>query len=115
MNQNPLRNLKKKLPETICFRLPENYMQTLLGQSQARQCSQNELARQLVIDHLEDSVREKIENRLVEATSEVTLLRGDMAILAEALLVVVSGGKIGAQEAQEWVELRLRQAARKET
>lgn len=114
MPTSPIQRLRKKLPETVCFRLPDSYMQRLVEQAQSRQCSQNELARQLVIDYLEDNFREQIENRLGEVGTEVTLLRGDMALLAEALLVTVNREGLSTHEARAWVEQRLRQAARKD-
>lgn len=101
-------------PETVCFRLPDNYMQDLLTRAAGARVGHNEFARGQLLDYLEDGTRDRLEHTLSRLLGEVALLRGDLATLAEALLVLAGGGSVSPDEAREWVEERLRLAARGE-
>jgi hypothetical protein len=99
-----------KLPQTVCFRLPPAQQQQLCRQATEDGISHGQLARRILVDYLEDSVRGRLEGELMALQEEVALLRGDLATLAEALLVLVShGGGMTPMEARAWVEDRLRQ------
>jgi hypothetical protein len=104
---------KKRYPETICYRLPENYREDLCRRAQADGVSQGEFARRVLVDYLEDAVRRQLEHELLALQEEVALLRGDLATLTEALLVLAShGAPVTPMEARAWVEERLRQAGK---
>ncbi len=99
-----------KLPQTVCFRLPEVYMTQLTRLSNNGQVSHGEFARQTIIAYLEDEHRERLEEGLKTLQDEIAFLRGDFATALEALLVLAGGGAVKPPEAQAWVEERLRQA-----
>ena len=98
-----------KLPQTVCFRLPQTpYMAELVARAAAASVSPGECARQILTEHLDDAQRERIETELQDLRTEVTLLRGDFATAVEALLVLT--GQAQPTDASAWVEERLRQA-----
>lgn len=104
---------RKKIPETVCYRLPENYQEELCRRAKADGISHGEFARKVLIDFLEDAVRRQMEREYGMLKQEVVLLRGDLATLAEALLVLAShGATVTSMEARAWVEERLRQAGK---
>ena len=66
------------------------------------------------MDYLEDTVRRQMEGQLVALQEEVALLRGDLATLCEAVLVLAShSAPVTPTEARQWVEERLRQAGKR--
>jgi hypothetical protein len=104
-----------KPPESISFRLSETYMNALMKRAAGGRVSAGEYARQVVIDHMEDAMRERLEEELYRLQTEIAFLRGDFATTVEALLVLVGAGNVKPLEAQAWVEERLRQVSPKET
>lgn len=101
----------KKLPTTVCYRLPANYQQDLCRRAQEAGVSHGEYARKVMRDHLEDAASRRTEREFQRMKEELALLRGDLATLAEALLVLTSqGAPVLPTEARAWVEERLRQA-----
>ena len=103
---------RNKGPETVSFRVPLQFRADLLRRASADQVSPGDFARKTPIAFLEDTHRERLEAELSDVTHEVQRLRGDLATIAEVLLVLVSGGSVSPTEAQVWVEERLRQAGR---
>lgn len=107
------KSMPMKLPQTVCFRLSDVYSKALLSHAERAGVSHGEYARQVLIDHLEDATRERLEAELRGLQAEIALLRGDFATACEALLVLAGSGKIQPLDAQTWVEDRLRQARSK--
>jgi len=109
------RSKAPKLPQTVSFRLPDAYMELLLTRARSRAVSPGEFARQVLIDHLEDEQRERLEEGMRALETEIAFLRGDFNTTVEALLVLAGAGAVTPLEAQAWVEDRLRQARARET
>ena len=99
-----------KLPQTVCFRLPDVYMAELVTRAQKQRVSPGEFARQVLIEYLDDEKREQLEAGLGALKAEIGFFRGDFATTVEALLVLAGAGSVKPLEAQNWVEERLRQA-----
>ena len=104
------KNVGRKLPETVSFRLPDVYMAELVGRADKLRVSPGEFGRQVLIDYLEDKKRDRLEAELGALKSEITFFRVDFATTVEALLVLAGAGTVQPLEAQSWVEERLRQA-----
>lgn len=104
------KSTARKLPQTVSFRLPDEYMTEVVTRAQKGQVSPGEFARQVLIDHLDDARREQLETEMSALKAEIAVFRGDFATAIEALLVLAGTGSIKPLEAQHWVQERLRQA-----
>ena len=89
--------------KTITFKLPDELMAVLERRAkQIKGGSRHLLARQLVIDYLNDTRLQSIESELVELRIELDKLRDN---LASSILVILlkSGKTYDLKEAQSWV------------
>jgi len=103
-----------KLPQTVSFRLPDVYMTQLLKRAESARMSPGEFVRQVLVDYLEDTEREQLEDGMRELHSSLVLFREDFHTTVEALLVLAGAGTVKPLEAQAWVKDRLKQVRPKE-
>ena len=90
-----------KQPKTVGFQLEDSYHRRLEKDGKEFKMSAGQYARQLVIDALDDTNRERLEKRMVMLETELSELRSDLAIAVEALLIVA--GNYPKEKAREWV------------
>ena len=96
----------KKNPQSIAFRLDEEYRDRLEKLAEENRVSPGQFARMIVISALEDSERLALRRDLEEMKSAVANLRRDLKNVALALLV--GAGKNTAEQANKWAKTHLR-------
>lgn len=96
----------RERPKTVGFQLEDGYHRRLEKEGEEFKMSTGQYARQLVIEALDDTHRERLEKRMVMLETEVTDLRSDLATAVEALLIVA--GNYPKEKAKEWVDRNLR-------
>ncbi len=105
-NHNQLRlKLTRGAPAsvTIGFRLEEEYLCALVERAARLNVSPHELAREYVLEALSEGEERKALREAVGALHQrYDVLREDMALMAEALLI--SAGKVSEKEARDWVK-----------
>jgi len=90
-----------KQPKTVGFQLEDGYHRRLESKGKEFKMSAGQYARELVVEALDDTHRERLEKRMVMLETEVSELRSDLAVAVEALLIVA--GNYPKEKAREWV------------
>lgn len=93
-------------PVTVGFRLDDEHRVLLGGRALKAGVSPHELARQFVVEALNDRAQlPAVQQAIVALGAQVEQLRADLALAVEALLV--GAGSAKSEEASEWVRNNL--------
>lgn len=105
----PTAQLELPAPDTIGFRLDESSGQVLLERAQRLGLSPHELAREYVLEHLQETEERSALRQAFQELHQIVQelhgaqqqFRSDFAFAIEALLA--SAGKVSPEEARGWV------------
>ena len=90
----------------ISFRMPASYVEQLAIRAKAKGLKPSEYVRELVIEDLTEEGEASLEEQNAEALKAIrrlaNLLRGDMATLANVLLI--EAAKWDREKARNWIE-----------
>ena len=96
----------KAKARTLGFRLGESQRQTLEERAKKVGSTPSELARQLVVEGLNDEREiDQLRAKVSSVESQLLTLRKDLNVSVQALLV--ASGKVNAEQAREWVQQNL--------
>lgn len=98
--------MTKRAPQSIAFRLDEEYREKLEKMAKESAMSPGQFARFLVIAALDNTERIAIRRDLQNLKSDMSSLRRDLSNVALALLV--GAGRMDKREANQWVKEHLR-------
>ena len=104
-NHRPRLSAKRYAPAsvTVGFRLEEEPLRALAERAARLNLSPHELAREYVLEALSEADERRALREAVGALhQQYDVLREDMALMAEALLI--SAGKVSEKEARDWVK-----------
>ena len=91
---------------TLGFRLGEVHRKTLEARAKKTGSTASELARELVIDGLDDDREiDQLRQKVTSVESQIKSLRQDLSVSVQALLV--ASGKVTAEQAKEWIQQNL--------
>ncbi len=103
------RSAPDRLPSIIAFRVDEPAAKALAERATRLGVSVHDVARDLVFQGLnQPDQRSELRTSLLVLHEVMTLLRGDVASVAEVLLV--TAGKVKRDDAHDWVEQHLARA-----